>query len=42
MLGIKWNDIADTSQLGVKEVVEEGDKLEPTNRNVLKDDSLYI
>ena len=36
VLGIRWNEIEDTPQLGVKEVFEKADKLEPMKRNVLK------
>ena len=36
VLGIEWNHIDDTMQLGVREVFETADKIEPTKRNILK------
>ena len=36
VLGIKWNDVNDTLQLGVSMIFEQAEKLSPTKRNILK------
>ena len=36
VLGIKWNNLKDTMQLGVKEIFISADKIEPSTRNILK------
>ena len=35
-MGIKWNNLKDTMQQGVKEIFLSADKVEPTKRNILK------
>ena len=36
VLGIKWNNLQDKMQLGVKEIFLSADKVEPIKRNILK------